>query len=208
MSMSALEKVQLKIMYLFMNADGLCHQKEIDIFNSLCDELKISNEEKESVIEFANGIGLVEKSDNSALVISTIDSILSQNVPLGMIQYRYYTCTSLKSSKTYAALIDKDKSKQAQIIWSLLNLGYADNILALSEKKVIDYLVALWNVNEEVIATLYDTAQTILSLQQKKEWLLTIENDADDKVKICEDINREINKMYSDVEITISEINI
>jgi len=203
MSVSIAEKLQMQIIYLFMNADGICNESETARFDIICKEMKATKEDIDDILNQAKKIKFADNSDNSELVIREIGILLGKTKEVGEYEWDIdYT------KSVYAHLLNKNKVRQAHTVWTLINLGYADSVLAPSERKVIDYLVSVWEMNELLSSTLFDIAETILALQMKKEWVLSTNKSDDEKDKMCADIDEEMKKMYDDVELTISEANI
>lgn len=228
MSASNVEMIQLKIMYLFMNADGMCEEIENERFNAICEELKASEEDKNEISEFIKGFDFSEREDNSEVVIRAIGILLgyikenndgedqnnvinSSSASFGALHA--FCAASKQLSQTLgqsvsAHLINKNKVRQAHTIWTLINLGYADSMLVPSEQKVIDYLISIWEMDDVLTRALFDTAETILALQAKKDWILSTDKTEEEIDELCNEIDKEIKKMYIDVELTISEANI
>lgn len=227
MSVSNVDKIQLQIMYLFMNVDGICGEKEYERFEAICDELKASREDKKEIMEFANKIEFDQNGDNSEVVINTIGTLLGyiqdnkSNVEQESDAGNRDLLTALQSfcaatsqltqnleKSLWSRFINKSRVKQAHTIWTLINLGYADNMLTSSERRVINYLISVWEVDKTLSGALYDTAETMVALQMKKDWILSTDKAEDEKNILCSDIDTEIKKMFADVELTIAEASI
>lgn len=197
------ELIQLKIMYLFMNTDGVCDELEIEQFSQICEGFGISTQDRKNTISFAEQFDFKEDCDNSALTIEIIGTML------GFIQNP--TIQSVKdhvSDALYAPMVNENKVLKAQTIWTLINLGYADIAFTEPEKKVIEYLVSIWNIDRVFMETCIDTAETILSLINKKKWINSTDKSNGEKAIYIADIDATIKKMYHDIEISISEADL
>ena len=104
--------------------------------------------------------------------------------------------------------LDDDKAAQAQTIWTLINLGYADSDYSEAEKRIVKYLTEKWEVDPVLVAELDDTADALLALSRQKEWIQTTSKSRSDKNKFIEELDRSIAAMYANVEVSISEANI
>lgn len=219
MSVSRVEMLQLKIMYLFMNVDGSCGEEEVARFSSICDELKASKEDKNEISEFIKKFEFAKDNDNSELVINAVGTLLGYIKETEKNKVKYddkincFLAISginrvLGTLNSGRNIINSNKERQAHTIWTLINLGYADKMLVPSEQKVIDYLVSVWEMDKVLTAALFDTAETMLALQMKKEWVISTDKAPDEKDKLCAEIDKEIEKMYDDVKLTISEASI
>ena len=218
MSVSRVEMLQLKIMYLFMNVDGSCGEEEVARFSSICDELKASKEDKNEISEFIKKFEFAKDNDNSELVINAVGTLLgyikateNSKVKDGDMLNGFSPAIALHrvlGASNVGKNINKNKVRQAHTVWTLINLGYADTVLVPSEQKVIDYLVSVWEMDKVLTAALFDTAETMLALQMKKEWVISTDKAPEEKDKLCAEIDKEIEKMYDDVKLTISEASI
>lgn len=182
--------LRLTITYLFMNTDGYCAREEMERFNLICDAFDVSKAEKDAVISYVTDLRLTDK-DNSDAVISEIEYFVTE-----------YNKQENMDNKLFT------ENEKAQIIWTLINLGYADYEYAPSEDKVIKQLASFWNVDENLVESFFDTAESILALVKKKDWIATTDKSEAEKAKLCKKIDTDIQEMYVKVEVEIAEANI
>ena len=115
------ESFKLKIYYLFMLADGRCSDGENDKFDKICQTMKADDKDKQEVIDYCNKAISVFSDDNSAMVTAEISNLLS----------------------AYGSFLEK--SDEAEVIWNLINLAYADGEYSEPEKRVVTFLKNCWN---------------------------------------------------------------
>lgn len=169
--------------YLYMMADGEVSYSEEKIFDTICNELNIDNDEKNSVIEKCKG--LVEGTENvfSIIVREKIDDQVGQ----GWFGLR-------------------NASSIARIVWNLINLGFADSNYSDEEKRIVNYLVDKWSVDSAVYQELVDTADTMLALTKQKEWIALTFPKGSIRDKREKDVDVEVMQLLDDVKLTIEEI--
>lgn len=184
--------LQLKIYYLFMLVDGKCTKDEVDKFETICKSMDVNTDDKREVISFCEEAIRIKNSDNSAQVIQETKKLLENNMGI----------FSLFGS------IKNDKKEHARIIWTLINLGYADVNYSESEKRVVSFLADYWNLYSVVFTDMYDTAETILVLTKQKEWLKTTNKSYDSITAGINEINKNIEQMFKNIELLISEADI
>lgn len=177
------ESVEASLYYLYMMADGEVTYSEEKIFDTICKELDIDYDTKEKIIkkckEFAG-----KNSDMLNVIMSEkIDEQSGQNW-----------------------FGERDLSKDARIIWNLVNLGYADNVYSEEERKISKYLVDKWSVNLEVYQEFIDIADTMLALVKQREWVLSTFTKGRERDKKEKKIESEMEQLLSDVNLTIEEL--
>lgn len=172
-----------KLYYLFMMADGEVAYSEEKIFNQICKELEIESETKEKIIENCKDKVKESKDLFSVIVREKIDEEAGSNW-FGL----------------------RDASSLARIIWNLIDLGYADSTYSDEEKKIVNYLVNKWSVDEEILQEFVDTADTMLALSKQKEWLLSVFPKGLERDKKEKQMDEQIKEMLEDVKLTISEL--
>lgn len=170
--------------YLYMMADGEVTYSEEKIFDKICEELRIDAETKKEVVQKSVQLASDSKEIFDCIIKERIDAQVEQNL-FG---------------------VKKDESNLARIIWNLINLGYADSDYSEEEKKIVNYLITRWSVKEEVYQEFIDTAETLLALEQHKEWIVqTVPRGCvrDNKEK---DVDSEMQMLLNDVKLTIDEL--
>ena len=94
---------------------------------------------------------------------------------------------------------------KVETVWTLINLGYADQEYSESEKRVVQHLIEKWEIKTEIVSELTDTAETILLLTKHEDWLKTIGLPYDETKKRLEIVEQQIQLMFENIQATISE---
>lgn len=229
---------QLKIYFLFMYADGKSSPSETKYLEEILAKADLSETTRRKfedfcrvkVPEFSNGDleFIIEEIDKALLGEDQVNLNDSRQSMLdGVEKNEEYSNQMAKCirmmkesafkmpSLLYGMLwsspyeyLDDDKAAQAQTIWTLINLGYADSDYSEAEKKIVKYLTEKWEVDPVLVAELDDTADALLALSRQKEWIQTTSKSRSDKNKFIEELDRSIAAMYANVEVSISEANI
>lgn len=176
-------KEEAMLYYLYMMSDGEVSYSEEKLFDEICKELNLNEEEKKSAIEKCKEIA---KDPNDALY-TILSEKLDEQVGQGWFGL-------------------KDKSTLARIIWNLVNLGYADARYSDEEKKIVNHLLGKWEIDKEVYQEMVDTADTMLALTKQKEWIVSTFSKGSERDEKEKRIDTEINTMLSDVKLTIAEM--
>lgn len=183
------DTAQLKIIYLFMKADGECSREELQKFNEICQSKKITDEEKRSVVGYCECLGLERDVDNSYYVIKEIENILGKDY----------------SSSPREGI---DKIAEAYLVWTLLNLAYADADFSEPERKVIDFVIDYFKMDEQLMEEFNDTIQTILRLTEQIDWIKTTNKQYDIVHKSITEYENNIKNLFHNIEVSILEVNI
>lgn len=186
--------LQLKICFLFMHADGESSPSEMKYLNDILAKNNLSKESLQDFQDFCRQMTLKMSSGNPKTVISEIDRLLEED----------------DSDRVYSmfGLIDEIKAMQAQTIWTLINLGYADSEYSEQEKQVVNHLIERWEMDPILVAEFNDTADTILALTLQKQWVQNTSKPYADIDNIIQELDRNITSMFANVETSISEANI
>lgn len=196
----------LKICTLFIKVDGACDEAEEALLNKVYQEMNINESLKEEVLYDCASIS-VERGDNSARIIAAIDRIVDD---LGAY-------SSLSRASTEHAFhgpamfsgVKKGPTVQANLLWTLINLGYADKIYTSAERKVVRHLAKIWNINKNLVTEFEDTADTILLLTNQQTWLKTESGWGYDKInERLKEIDKQVELMSKNLETSISEIDV
>ena len=202
-----LKGIQLTITYLFMNADGVCREEELKNYKELCDGLNASDRMKKEIEDYAKTIPISD-GDNSKIIISAIDNIL------GFSEYENecsHTCdvnVGEAVSGCFSNYFNDDKVFQARLIWTLINMGYADREYSRPEQKIIEHIVRLWNFDITLFDEMIDTADTALAIVGRKQWQMKNAclskkcTDGDDEYA------NDIEKLYQNINISIENANL
>lgn len=173
------KKEEASLYYLYMMADGEVSNNESKIFNEICKELDIGNDENELIVEECKKIVDKDSDILSVIVKEEIDE---------------------KLAKIWSS------SKHARIVWNLINLGYADAVYSEEEQKIVKYLIDKWEVDTEIYQEFVDIADTMLTLTKKKEWVLSTFTNGSERDKKLKEIDCAMERLLSDVNLTIEEI--
>lgn len=184
---------QLKIYYLFMHADGESSPAEKRYLNEILSKSELSEESAQEFQAFCGERALALSTETPETIIKKIDDILGEKRTGFFWPFK---------------ALDRDKTLQAQTIWTLINLGYADSEYSEAEKQVVNHLIQRWNTNPVLVAEFNDTADTILALTLQKEWVQKSNRQPADISRIIQELDRSIASMLANVEISISEANI
>lgn len=180
---------QAKLYYLYMMSDEDVSENEKKIFLSICKELYIDEDDMKRIIEECEDV--CERED-----ITCID-ILEENAEKG-----YDSQTINLNLCKYES--DKDKST---ILWNLVNLGFADKAFSFDEREVVKFLCEYWEVKDSIYNEMIDVAETILVLEEKKNWLEKTLPESDEKRAKLRQIKKDIKYVQKTIETTISEMD-
>ena len=183
------QKEEAMLYYLYMMSDGEFSYSEEKLFDEICKELKLDEEDKQFVItrcrEMAKGREMAKDPE------AALDIIVSEKL-------------DEQVGQRWSGL--KDASTLARIIWNLVNLGYADTHYSDEEKKIVSYLLEKWSINKEVYQEMVDTSETIRALMKQKEWIISTFAEGSTRDEKRKKIDSEINTMFSDIKLTIEEL--
>ena len=167
--------------YLYMMSDGEITYSEEKLFDKICCELELTTDDKINIASSCSKIAVDPESVKGFVRGDRFGELIEWMIDTG------------------------NASNVARIVWNLVNLGYADKQYSEKEKQIVSYLVERWKVNQEVYREMIDTAETILSLEEQKEWLLkTFSSSERDKREKTIDVA--IKKLFEDMKITIEEL--
>ncbi len=175
---------EAKLYYLFMMADGEISYSEEKLFDKLCKELDISGDTKKDIEQNCKEL-YKNKKDIFSLIVSerVVEAVENDWLEVA-----------------------KHNKRLATVIWNLINLGYADAVYSIEEKRIVDYLVAKWNISTEIYQEIVDTSDTILALTKQKEWISRIFTMGSEKDKRDKEIDKDIEKLVDNIKLSIDEI--
>jgi hypothetical protein len=179
----------LEIYFLFMYADGSVTPSEKQYLDEIIAKGEISSWEKEEFQAFCGRTVLKILAPTADTIIAEIDQVLGEK-------------------ETWRSSLDGNKAMQAQTIWTLINLGYADDEYSEPERAVVAHLVERWEMDPELVAELNDTADTILALTKQKQWIQTIPKPSAEVNRTIQELDRSIEAMFANVETIIAEADI
>ena len=138
--------------------------------------------EKDRFVEFANRLELDVKFDNFddlAVIVKFKINEIRANEDI-------FSGTPLQSINRLLEIGNFNKLEITNIIWTLINLAYADGNFSDDENAVIDDIVKQYGIKEDIVEELKDCAKTLICLESKSEWIETT-NKPYKEVKIVKD---------------------
>ena len=194
---------QLKIYYLFMLADGRCSAGESDKFDSICRSMEVNDKDKQDVIDYCNKAIAVFSDDNSAMVMAEISKLISSDNSVSVNM-----SLGLNIGYSSAFRFSLTKSEEAEIIWNLINLAYADGEYSEPEKRVVTFLKNCWKIDDATFSDFIDTAETMLALETEKQWFKKTGKNFDETVAKIHGIDDTISRLAQNVGLLISEADL
>ena len=167
--------------YFYMMADGEVSSEEKKVFRKICRELEFDSDRKKSLMKMCERLVDEEPDVLEIITEAEIDEKAGKRMWMG------------------------NHSSRERIIWNLINLGYSDSSYSEEEKKIVNYLVDKWSIDNEIYQEFIDTAETMLALTQQKEWIISTFPDGalqDEKKK---KVDRALKQLQSDIKVTLAE---
>ena len=181
------QKIQFKIYALFLLADGQWRDEEQNFLNTISKEMEldesVQREVMREVTTYCQGVEIT-KGDHSDGIIREIDKMLTGG---------------------FASRFKYDPRLQVEIVWTLINLGYADQEYSEAEKRVVRHLIEKWEIKPEIALEFTDTAETNLLLTKHENWLKSIGLPYDETKERLETVEQQIQLMFDNIQATISE---
>lgn len=181
---------QAKLYYLYMMSDGDVSDNERKLFTSICRELGVLAEEKNSIIKECNEI----QREFGLSCVEILRENAQGDYPYGLMHL------DLRENTW-----ERDK---ASIMWNLINLGYADTYYTNNEKEVVNYLRDYWQIKNSLWREMIDVAETIWALEKHKKWVVDTLPDSEEKQARLKQIEKDIKYTQQSIRTTISEIEI
>lgn len=205
---------QLKIYYLFMHADGESSLPEKSYLDDILAKSELSEESTQEFRVFCEQMVLEATSKIPEVIEKKIDELLGKRdsspsyspFPFSVPDFSLLA-QQIISRFLYGSL-EGSKVLQAQTIWTLINLGYADREYSEAEKQVVNHLLQRWELDPVLVAEFNDTADTILALTLQKEWVQKTFQPSADVDRMVQELDRSIASMLANVETSISEADI
>lgn len=138
--------------------------------------------EKDRFVEFANKLELDVKFDN----FDDLAIIVKFKINEVCVSEDIFSGTPLQSINRLLGIGNFNKLEITNIIWTLINLAYADGNFSDDENAVIDDIVKQYGIKEDIVEELKDCAKTLICLESKSEWIETT-NKPYKEVKIVKD---------------------
>jgi len=125
--------------------------------------------EKDRFVEFVNRLELGVKLDN----FDDIKAIVKFEINKVCVNEDIFSGTTLQSINRLLGIGNFNKLEITNIIWTLVNLAYADGNFSDDENAVIDDIVKQYGIKEDIVEELKDCAKTLICLESKSEWIET-----------------------------------
>ena len=138
--------------------------------------------EKDRFVEFANKLELNIKFDN----FDDLAVIIKFKINEVCVNEDIFSGTPLQSINRLLGIGNFNKLEITNIIWTLINLAYADGNFSDDENAVIDDIAKQYEIKEDIVEELKDCAKTLICLESKSEWIETT-NKPYKEVKIVKD---------------------
>ena len=125
--------------------------------------------EKDRFVEFVNRLELGVKLDN----FDDIKAIVKFEINKVCVNEDIFSGTTLQSINRLLGIGNFNKLEITNIIWTLINLAYADGNFSDDENAVIDDIVKQYGIKEDIVEELKDCAKTLICLDSKSKWIET-----------------------------------
>lgn len=182
---------EVKLYYIFMQADGGITEEEEKKFNEICTSIGLSKNDKKQLMTYCDS-KFTSIENNLDRIKLAINEVL--NIESG------------KKTSFFSTIARFMPDQKARVIWTMINLGYSDSSFSQIEKDIISYLVDNFELENALYKDMLDSAETILFLINHNEWLKK-QNFGYDTIHL-EIIQNEkrIKKIYQDVKENIEEM--
>lgn len=178
---------QAKLYYLYMMSDGDVSDNEKKIFNLICKDLYLDDDDKKCIIKECEEISKEDRLNcMEVLEKNAEESYMYGRLDIDLNKY----------------VTDEDK---ASILWNLINLGYADSYYTCYEREVVDFLREYWEIPDSLYQEMIDVAETCLALNKHKKWADELPESAY-KLEKFKQIKEDIKYTQKTIKTTISEI--
>lgn len=229
--MDSTRETQLKLYYLFLNADGRISSEESDKFDSICDSIKIGGSDRQEI----KGWGKNAEGKSTFDILNMAKRLLKCEKEISFMQYENGRIEismveddeansaisnifgNVLKGETIASggLVRKpvgyfekmEMKEKAETIWTLISLAYSDDEYSEAEKTFIRLVSLIYKFDKKVMAEFIDTADTMQMLEDKKDWIKKSGKAYDEITDKLKAIDDEIKSLYRDVQITIDEID-
>ncbi|MBQ7568022.1 hypothetical protein IJT17_04380 [bacterium] len=177
--MSNRKREEVALYYLYLMSDGRSLPEHKKLFDEICQKLGFSSNDQQKII------AVCKASSKSSSPYEVIEG-----------------------NRLAEAATDGDYSSElrAHIIWNLVNLGYPDLLVSANKKKVIDHLLSKWEIDPEIYTEMLDIADTVEALRKQMNWAEKTLPPGGQKEAKLKSLGENIERILSDVEITINEL--
>lgn len=182
---------ELKVLYLFLFADGKKSPEETTMFGDICKKYEIDKEKKSDVVKYCNEkLNEYKNADNPAL--ASIKDVINTDQ-----DFFGFMMKGIKDSK----------EMQISTLWNLMNLAYADKEFSEEEKDIIEFLVKQWKVDDKIMVHLTDSIETLNYLYNYKKWVNETIVDKVKRAVLLKEIRKDIKNILKSVEQIVEEIH-
>ena len=186
------KEAQARLYYFFMMADGDVSSAKRERFDQLCEEMGIDDYSRDQIIWRCWKPYDKQKTSHWEHIREKI----LQTVRKGEGGF-------LSSGDLF-----KRNDVRISVIWTLINLGYADGEYSKAERRIVSMLTDRWGLAQSVTADLTDTAEALAALSRQKEWVKTTSKPYDVIKDTVEELDRNIQMMFDNIKALISEAEI
>lgn len=183
---------QARLYYFFMMADGDVSSAKRARFDQICEEMGIDDYSRDQIIWRCWKPYDKQKISHWEHIREKI----LQTVRKGEGGF-------LSSGDLF-----KRNDVRISVIWTLINLGYADGEYSKAERRIVAMLTDRWGLAQSVTADLTDTAEALAALSRQKEWVKTTSKPYDVIKDTVEELDRNIQMMFDNIKALISEAEI
>lgn len=193
------KKKMLKVYYFFIMADGVVEEKEKQKFDKIVKTLEADEDEKKEAVNYCkaalfDGIStdIIIKELKEVLDIKDEEEDSESEIKMHFL--------------TWGRSALENFTERVKMMWNLVNLGYIDGKCTESEREILDFLAKSWKFDEVAYKELLDSAETMLALEKKKEWLKTTKASYDEIDTGIKNIDKKIKQLFKTVEISLNEL--
>lgn len=192
------QKLQFRIYALFLLADGAWTDAEQAHLKTIAERMELEESYKQEIFLlrytiFDEGEAPEDEIACFATILKKIEQALDEGDAV---------CSWLTRGLEY------DKRLQAETIWTLINLAYADRMYSQAERNIVRVLVKRWHLPTEIVDTFVDTMETMLLLKKQSEWLKTLPLSYDEISARLKKVDKQIQQLLHSAESTLTEINV
>lgn len=173
--------LQLKLCHLITCVDGNCTLEQKQIVTKLRDSMRMDSTH---LTEFAL---FRRTSVANGSILDNVRALLD---------------------KESSSALHHDKRAQAETLWYLIDLSYADGKYSSQERQIITYLVNRWGIDKLLVEEMAGAAEAILSLNKQKTWVKATRKPYTEIEAMIQEIDRNIASLYEDTKASVFDADI
>lgn len=173
--------LQLKLCHLLTCADGKC-----------------APEQKRMLMKLRDNAGM------ASVYLTEFDQFRSASVVDGSALNKV---RALLDEESFSAL-HHDKRAQAETLWYLIDLSYADGKYSPQERQIVTHLVSRWGIDKLLIEEMVGAAEAILALNKQKTWVKETKKPYKEIEAMIQEIDRNIASLYEDTKASAFDADI